>query len=107
MLSLAEHGHCFFLFLFHFFLAHSYLHALIMIIESPIRILACMILPSGVVCLDCSFALNAFLYHSSASPVPVMNRYGVTVLNPAGIAGLDSFGLAFLAFLLLDFDGIT
>src|SRR6266849_4043368 len=85
--------------------------SLIMIIESPIRILACMILPSGVVCLDCSFALNAFLYHSSASAVPVMNRYGVTVLNPAGIAGLDFFGLAFLAFLLLllllDFDGIT
>src|SRR5436309_12530689 len=83
--------------------------SLIITIESPIRICACMIVPSGVVCLLTSFALNAFLYHSSASAVPVMNRYGVTVLNPAGIAGLDFFGLAFLAFLLLllDFDGIT
>src|SRR6266568_8707388 len=81
--------------------------SLIITTESPIRICACMIVPSGVVCLLTSLALNAFLYHSNASAVPVMNRYGVTVLNPAGIAGLDFFVLPFLAFLPLDFDGIT
>src|SRR5215471_15588340 len=78
--------------------------SLIMMIESPILMRACMIPPLGMVCRTfmSSLALNAFLYHSSASAVPAMNRYGVTVLNPAGIAGLDffGFGLAFLAFLL-------
>src|SRR5262245_32146795 len=80
-----------------------------MMIESPIRILACMTFPSGSDCLESSFALNAFLYQSSASAAPSIERYGVTLLNPGGIAGFDFFDLAFAAFLLLlflDFDGI-
>ncbi len=59
-----------------------------MIRESPMRISACMIFPSGPTAREISSAPSAFLYHSSASTARSSVSCGVTVWWPSGTACL-------------------
>src|SRR5207245_213949 len=62
----------------------------IMIIESPIWIIACIRGPSGIGWRDTSFAAIAFA-------APPITRYGVTVCMPRGTAFTRAVAVRFLA----------